>query len=217
MHAFIERTRAASPDLLALSGRCHATESVPYQGMDQIVDALAHYLRRVEPGEIETLLPRNFGLLARLFPVMAQFQKFANRRLQEVVDRAEMRKRVFLALREMVGRIAERRPVIIALDDVQWADEDALAALDELVAGPAAPPVLIVLAYRSEDAPLLSRRALTSPAPVTEVVPLAGLDSMETSALATSLAQAMPTVSFSVISALVEESGGATRFWHESS
>ena len=116
--------------------------------------------------------------------------------MREVADPTEFRNRVFLALREMLGRLAERYPVVIAIDDLQWADLDALAALRELAAPPAAPPLLLVLAYRSEDAaspsPLRQFVDLTlggNGYPETHLITLKGLDDRDATKLVEALAR----------------------------
>ena len=48
--------------------------------------------------------------------------------------------------------LARRRSLVLYVDDAQWGDTDSAALLLELVRPPNAPPVLIVLAHREEDA-----------------------------------------------------------------
>ncbi len=179
----IDRIKNVSPDVVVLPGRCHPTESVPYQGIDQVIDGLARHLRRIGRNEAEKVLPRDFAMLVRLFPVLEPLNASAPARMRDVADPTEFRNRVFLALREMLGRLAERHPVVIVIDDLQWADLDALAALRELAAPPAAPSLLLVLAYRSDDAawasPLRQFVDLTTSGngyPEAHLITLQGLD-----------------------------------------
>jgi len=51
-----------------------------------------------------------------------------------------------LAVRD---RLAERGPLLLVLDDLQWADEDTLALLSTVVENPG--PVLVVATYRTTD------------------------------------------------------------------
>jgi tetratricopeptide (TPR) repeat protein len=62
-----------------------------------------------------------------------------------------------VALREVFGRLAFRRPVVAIVDDVQWGDSDSADVLADLLAPPSAPPFHLVLATRPEDGPFMQR------------------------------------------------------------
>ena len=57
------------------------------------------------------------------------------------MEPAELRARVFTAMRELFVGLARRRPVVLAIDDLQWADADSLALLSEILRLDMAPPV----------------------------------------------------------------------------
>ena len=136
---------------VVFAGRCYERQSIPYQGLDDVIDQIAHFLRRLPAVQVGELLPRNLAVLAHMFPVLGQFVR---REAPPTVatESAELKIRAVAALREMLGRIAERYRVLIVIDDLQWGDHDSGAALNDLLSATDSPPMLVVVAYRSEDA-----------------------------------------------------------------
>jgi tetratricopeptide (TPR) repeat protein len=101
-------------------------------------------------------------------------------------DPYELRQRAFASLRELLIRIAERRPTIIAIDDLQWADEDGLRALAEILRPPDPPSLLFVGTVRvaaAGESAALSRLRAALPGDV-HVIALEKLAHAETRQLA---------------------------------
>jgi hypothetical protein len=128
---------------------------VPYKALDEVIDALSKHLLGLPREEAALLMPRDAAALARIFPVLDRVPVIAEspRRAADLRDPFQVRSRAFGALREMLGRLGDRRPVVIFLDDIQWGDADSAGLIAELVAPPDPPPALFILCFRAEEAP----------------------------------------------------------------
>ena len=151
---FLGNLKRERPDAVVLRGRCRETESVPYKALDPIADELVRHLKSVPEPVAAALLPRHPELLRRLFPVFGELEllsAFPDRFVAEMEEQ-QMRRRAFEALCELLGRMTDRSPVVIAIDDLQWGDLDSIAFLAELVLPANAPALMLLLSFRTEEA-----------------------------------------------------------------
>jgi len=141
-------------DVVVLSGRCYEHESVPYKALDGVVDSLSRHILSLPESVVEGVLPRDVAALPRIFPVMQRVPAIANACLDRQPAAAEplvLRRLAFEVLRELLARLAARQRLVIYIDDLQWSDIDGALLLEELVRQPAAPALLTVVSFRSEE------------------------------------------------------------------
>jgi tetratricopeptide (TPR) repeat protein len=151
VHHFLDEVSARG-DVNVLEGRTYERESVPYKAFDGVIDALSRALMQQEEADGTLALPRHAWALGQLFPVLRRVPTIQALPTRTSHDVQKTRRRAFGALREIFGSVARRRPLVVHLDAVQWGDVDSAALLTDLVRQPGAPPLLLVMCYREEDA-----------------------------------------------------------------
>jgi predicted ATPase len=68
------------------------------------------------------------------------------------LDEQEIRRRAFDSLCEMLDRITERNPLVISIDDLQLSDLNSIAFITRRLMASDAPPVLVILSFRGDEA-----------------------------------------------------------------
>ncbi len=148
-----DRGDRTARDVVVLMGRCYERESVPYKALDSLVDALYRHLSGLPAEDVARLLPPDTGALARAFPVLMQLEAVAHDHPHEIHlgdGAAELRRRAFGALRELLSRLAQSKPLVLFIDDLQWGDVDSAPFLVDLILH-ARLPLLLIASYRSEE------------------------------------------------------------------
>lgn len=140
-------------EVVVLSGRCYDRETVPFKALDTVVDTLCSYIDSLPEAEAALLVPDDIGVLTHVFPVMQRVKVVAKAPRSRVanLDEQQIRKRAFVALRELLWRISDRMPVIMFVDDLQWGDADSATALFEVLRPPEEPVLLFLGSFRNDE------------------------------------------------------------------
>jgi DNA-binding SARP family transcriptional activator len=139
---------ARRDDALVLSGACLADVGLPYQPFGDIVNQLV----RSRPSVTECLGTR----IADLAPLVPELIESTATSAHGADDHA--RTRLFRAVQRAFDAIVTE-PVVIVFDDLQFADEDALALLRYLVPIFAERACLFVIMVRHADGPVAAALA----------------------------------------------------------
>ncbi len=139
---------------LVLAGRCYEQESVRYKALDSLVDALSRHLAQLPADTVRALLPEDIALLAQMFPMLERVDEIQASAAQRpaILSAQELRNRASVAFAQLLGALAARQPLVLAIDDLQWGDSDSAGLLVDMFSGPHAPAVLLVGSHRAERA-----------------------------------------------------------------
>ena len=187
-------TERAAPDFHVLRGFCwDSAGAPPYWLWTQVLRASG--LQAVDLGVAALLLA----------PLEASWSA----RPGDTLAASDARFRLLDAVAHGVRELARSRPVLIAADDLHWADEASLEMLSFVARATAADPVLMVGSYREIEA---SPRVQALAADGREI-PLTGMSRDEVTALVEAMpGQRLPP---SMTSDLWERSGGNPFFVQE--
>jgi hypothetical protein len=152
---------AATGTATVLAGRCYEREQVPFKALDSLMDAFTRLMLDLPAAAGATLLPPRIEVLARMFPVLRQIEAVAavadasgaNKVLDQSSPR-EQRRVAVEVLRALLARLSAQRPVVLAVDDVQWGDTDSASLLADAVVPAAKMPVLLIFSCRTDTANL---------------------------------------------------------------
>jgi class 3 adenylate cyclase/tetratricopeptide (TPR) repeat protein len=168
--------KAWSEGATVLGGRCDEDLGVPYQ---PFVEALRWFVDHAPPGELEAGLGRHGGELVRLVPVISERLPGLPAPLRS--DPETEQYRLFDAVTAWLKSVCRQSPLLLVLDDLQWAAKPTLLLLRHVVRSAAAFPLLVVGTYRDtelgHDHPLVELLADLRRQRNVERISLAGLDS----------------------------------------
>jgi DNA-binding SARP family transcriptional activator len=168
---------AASEGVSVLLGRCQPEPLAPYE---PFVEALREHVAGVGAAAVAPVAGEE---LARLLPELRVAQP--PQPAGEVVEAARLR--LFEGVRATLEHAARRRPVMLVLDDLHWADSSTVLLLAHLVRAQVGGAVTIVGSYRPAelggDQPLLGVLAELERGRAVPSIELGGLDPAATASI----------------------------------
>jgi class 3 adenylate cyclase/tetratricopeptide (TPR) repeat protein len=131
---------------MVLRGACYDGEwQRPYGPFAEII---LEYARTADPAELK-LLDHSAPILARVAPALRD--RLGNIVEPVSLDKEEERFRLFDAVTQMLIGISQRRPLVVVLDDLHWADRGTAAMLSHVAHFVPDNPILLIGAYREGE------------------------------------------------------------------
>jgi class 3 adenylate cyclase len=130
---------------VVLAGRCDEEMGVPYQ---PFVEALRHLVSRVPEPDLAGRLGRFGGELVRLVPELASV---ADLPTPLSSDPETERYRLFDAVAAWFSALSSTAPVLLVLDDLQWAAKPTLLLLRHVLRSSEPMRLLVVGTYRNTE------------------------------------------------------------------
>jgi len=142
-----EAARAAFDDgACVLFGHCEEDLATPYQ---LFAEALGHYVTHASAAHLLLHVEAYGSELSRLVPALSS--RIPDLPPSKATDSDAERFVLFAAIVGLLTTIAERQPLVLVLDDLQWADKGSLLLLRHLTAADQATGVLVLGTYRDTE------------------------------------------------------------------
>ncbi len=179
VHHFARSLIDGDADVLVLRGACYERETVPFKAFDGVVDSLAFELGALAEADYRDFIPVQGNLLVRAFPVLERIPAISRSGGRIPADPTAQRRLVFDGLLSLLRGVSRRTPMLVCIDDLQWADTDSLALLHTLLTAADSPHCLFLATARPLhrfERTLGSALRVLLEAPRTERLPLAPMD-----------------------------------------
>jgi DNA-binding SARP family transcriptional activator len=129
-----------------LFGHCEEDLASPYQFF---AEALDHFVKHAPPRHLESCVRPYGSDLSRLVPSVSTL--LPGLPATQGTDADTERYLLFAAVAGVIADVSRSQPVVLVLDDLQWADRGSLLLLRHLAVAEQIPRVLIVATYRDSE------------------------------------------------------------------
>ncbi len=129
-----------------LFGHCEEDLATPYQ---LFAEALGHFIAHAPEDQLLAHVEVHGSELVRLVPALAT--RIADLPASRADDTDSERFLLFAAVVGLLATVSAHQPVVIVLDDLQWADKASLLLLRHLAAAEQGMRVLILGTYRDSE------------------------------------------------------------------
>lgn len=125
-------------DCIFAYGRCRDGAPAPYSAVGDALSSLVRAMEATGPAERDRWREDVVGGMSSIAGVLGELVPDLARVLGEApqvadLDAADARRRLHRAVIRLLSDTASYRPVVLAIDDLQWADRDTLLLLSELL------------------------------------------------------------------------------------
>lgn len=125
-------------DCVFAYGRCRDGAAAPYSAVRDALSSLVRTMEDTGPAEHDRWRADIVGGMSSIAGILGELVPDLARVLGEVpqvadLDAADARRRLHRAAIRLLSDTASYRPVVLAIDDLQWADRDTLLLLSELL------------------------------------------------------------------------------------
>ncbi|MEX0875396.1 MAG: AAA family ATPase [Actinomycetota bacterium] len=127
-------------------GRCYeASRADAFSPFIAVLEAIE---RESTPRDFRVLLGESAGEIARLLPHLRH--RYPDIPAPADLPADQERRYLFMSLRDVLAAAARERPLFVLLDDLHWADEPSLRFIEQMAAGLAVLPILMVATCTQE-------------------------------------------------------------------
>jgi DNA-binding SARP family transcriptional activator/DNA-binding CsgD family transcriptional regulator len=146
----------AAEGIFVMYGACDAVVRSPYR---PFVDALSHLVEHSEPDALRADLGPMGGELTRILPRLTHHSGGLSEPV--AADPDTERHRLQTAVTDLLANAGARQPLLLAVEDIHWADSPTLMLLRHLARAPTDARVLVIATFRNTEAEMSSKLAET--------------------------------------------------------